>query len=85
MPFLARPAVWETALTTLFQDSSLARLTQAHFSQGFARHPNVCWKRDYVYQACLETLEEVRRQGPVWIGHDSQGTPQSGRESGEQS
>ena len=22
--------------------------------------------RDYVYQACLETLEEVRRQVPAW-------------------
>jgi len=30
-----------------------------------------------VYQACLETLEEVRRQGPLWTdmtakGHRSQ-------------
>src|SRR6185436_16171815 len=64
LPPLARPAVWETVLTTLFQDSSLDRLIQTHFSQGFARHSNVCWKRDYVYQACLETLEEVRWQGP---------------------
>ena len=29
------------------------------------------FKRDYVYQACLETLEEVWRQGPPWIGHDN--------------
>jgi len=27
------------------------------------------FKRDCVYQACLETLEEMRRQGPGWIGH----------------
>jgi transposase InsO family protein len=30
-----------------------------------------------VYQACLETLEEVRRQGPAWIGHYNQEAPHS--------
>ena len=29
------------------------------------------FKRDYVYQACLETLEEVGRQLPTWIEHDN--------------
>ena len=37
-----------------------------------------------MYQACLETLEEVRRQGPVWIEHYNLDAPQSGRESREQ-
>ena len=35
------------------------------------------FKREYVYQACLETLEEVRRQGPAWIGHYNQEAPHS--------
>jgi len=35
------------------------------------------FKRDCVYQACLETLEEVRRQGPAWIGHYNQEAPHS--------
>ena len=29
------------------------------------------FKRNYVYQACLETLEDVWRLGPPWIGHDN--------------
>jgi hypothetical protein len=37
-----------------------------------------------MYQACLETLEGVRRQGPAWIEHYNQEAPQSGRESREQ-
>ena len=35
------------------------------------------FKRDCVYQAYLETLEEVRRQGPAWIGHYNQEAPHS--------
>jgi transposase InsO family protein len=35
------------------------------------------FKRDDVYQACLETLEAVRRPGPAWIGHDNQAAPHS--------
>jgi len=31
----------------------------------------------YVYQACLETLEEVRRQVPAWIEHYNQEAPHS--------
>ena len=34
-------------------------------------------KRDYVYQACLETLPEVGRQIPAWIEHDNQKAPHS--------
>jgi putative transposase len=35
------------------------------------------FKRDYVYQACLDTLEEVRRQVPAWIDHDNREAPHS--------
>jgi transposase InsO family protein len=35
------------------------------------------FERDYVYQARLETLEEVRRQGPAWIGPYNQEAPHS--------
>lgn len=30
------------------------------------------FKRDYVYQACLETLEEVQPEGPLWICYYNQ-------------
>ena len=33
------------------------------------------FKRDDVYQACLETLEEVRRQLPAWIEHYNEQAP----------
>ncbi len=31
----------------------------------------------YVYQACLETFEEVARQVPTWIEHDNREAPHS--------
>lgn len=34
-------------------------------------------KRDYVYQACLETLETVAQQIPAWITHYNQEAPHS--------
>jgi len=34
-------------------------------------------KRDYVYQACLETLEETARQIPGWIADYNQQAPHS--------
>jgi putative transposase len=34
-------------------------------------------KRDYVYQSCLETLEDTARQVPVWIAHYNQQAPHS--------
>ena len=34
-------------------------------------------KRDYVYQACLESLEEVKRQLPEWIEHYNHKAPHS--------
>jgi len=34
-------------------------------------------KRDYVYQACLETLGEVARQVPAWIEHYNREAPHS--------
>jgi transposase InsO family protein len=34
-------------------------------------------KRDYVYQACLETLETVAHQVPQWIEHYNQHAPHS--------
>ena len=33
--------------------------------------------RDYIYHARLETVEEVRRQGPAWIGPYNQEAPHS--------
>jgi len=35
------------------------------------------FKRDYVYQACLETLEKVAHQVPAWIEHYNQHAPHS--------
>ncbi len=35
------------------------------------------FKRDYVYQACLESLEEVKRQLPEWIEHYNHKAPHS--------
>lgn len=35
------------------------------------------FKRDHVYQASLETLEEVRRQLPAWIKHYNREVPHS--------
>lgn len=35
------------------------------------------FKRDYVYQACLESLEEVKRQLPGWIEHYNHKAPHS--------
>ena len=35
------------------------------------------FKRDYVYQACLKTLDEVGRQLPAWIDHYNQEAPHS--------
>jgi hypothetical protein len=35
------------------------------------------FKRDDVCQACLETLEAVGRQVPVWIDHDNREAPHS--------
>lgn len=35
------------------------------------------FKRDYVYQACLETLEDVTRQMPAWIEHYNHQAPHS--------
>ncbi len=37
-------------------------------------------KRDYVYQGCLESLEEVARQVPEWIEHYNQKAPHSALE-----
>jgi hypothetical protein len=35
------------------------------------------FKRDYVYQACLETLEQMAHQVPQWIAHYNQQAPHS--------
>ncbi len=35
------------------------------------------FKRDYVYQACLETMEEVKHQVPEWIEHYNRQAPHS--------
>jgi putative transposase len=40
-------------------------------SNGLAEAFFGSFKRDYVYQACLETLEAVGRQVPAWIDHDN--------------
>ena len=46
-------------------------------SNGLAEAFFGSFKRDYVYQACLETLAVVRRQVPKWIEHYNQQAPHS--------
>ena len=44
-------------------------------SNGLAEAFFGSFKRDYVYQACLETLETVAQQIPTWIRHYNQEAP----------
>ena len=46
-------------------------------SNGLAEAFFGSFKRDYVYQACLETFEEVARQIPAWIEHYNREAPHS--------
>jgi putative transposase len=46
-------------------------------SNGIAEAFFGSFKRDYVYQACLETFEAVRRQIPGWIEHYNHQAPHS--------
>jgi putative transposase len=46
-------------------------------SNGLAEAFFGSFKRDYVYQACLETLEEVGQQVPAWIDHYNREAPHS--------
>ncbi len=46
-------------------------------SNGLAEAFFGSFKRDYVYQACLETVEAVGRQIPAWIDHYNQQAPHS--------
>ncbi len=46
-------------------------------SNGLAEAFFGSFKRDYVYQACLETFEEVGRQLPAWIEHYNRQAPHS--------
>ena len=46
-------------------------------SNGLAEAFFGSFKRDYVYQACLETLQEVGRQLPGWIMHYNHEAPHS--------
>ena len=46
-------------------------------SNGLAEAFFGSFKRDYVYQACLETLAVVRCQVPLWIEHYNQQAPHS--------
>ena len=46
-------------------------------SNGLAEAFFGSFKRDYVYQACLETFTEVGRQVPAWIEHYNQQAPHS--------
>jgi len=46
-------------------------------SNGLAEAFFGSFKRDYVYQACLETLEEVQRKIPGWIEHYNHQAPHS--------
>lgn len=46
-------------------------------SNGLAEAFFGSFKRDYVYQACLETLAVVRSQVPKWIEHYNQQAPHS--------
>ena len=46
-------------------------------SNGLAEAFFGSFKRDYVYQACLETLAEVGQQLPAWIEHYNRHAPHS--------
>jgi putative transposase len=46
-------------------------------SNGIAEAFFGSFKRDYVYQACLETFDEIRRQLPGWIEHYNHQAPHS--------
>jgi len=46
-------------------------------SNGLAEAFFGSFKRDYVYQACLETMEVIERQLPGWIEHYNQQAPHS--------
>lgn len=46
-------------------------------SNGLAEAFFGSFKRDYVYQACLETVDAVARQLPGWIEHYNQHAPHS--------
>jgi putative transposase len=46
-------------------------------SNGLAEAFFGSFKRDYVYQAGLATLEAVQRQVPAWIDHSNQEAPHS--------
>jgi putative transposase len=46
-------------------------------SNGLAEAFFGSFKRDYVYQAGLDTVEEVRRQVPAWIDHYNREAPHS--------
>jgi len=46
-------------------------------SNGLAEAFFGSFKRDYVSQACLETLEDVRRQLPAWVEHYNREAPHS--------
>jgi putative transposase len=46
-------------------------------SNGLAEAFFGSFKRGYVYQACLDTLEEVGRQLPAWINHHNGEAPHS--------
>ncbi len=46
-------------------------------SKGLAEAFFGSFKRDYVYQASLETFENVAQQLPAWIEHDNQQAPHS--------
>ncbi len=46
-------------------------------SNGLAEAFFGSFKRDDVYQACLETLEEVEQQVPLWIDHYNRKAPHS--------
>lgn len=50
---------------------------QSPESNGLAEAFFGSFKRDYVYQACLETLADVGRQLPAWIEHDNRHAPHS--------
>lgn len=46
-------------------------------SNGLAEAFFDSFKRDYVYQAALDTVEEVGRQVPTWIDHYNREAPHS--------
>jgi hypothetical protein len=70
---------------TLFQNPTLGRLTDAHLSQEFAHLGTSTVSGITCTSRALKRWKRCGARGLDWIGHDGQGTPQSGHKSRVQS